>query len=97
MRFEKIDLFEEPQILPRGGFEVALDGGDEGVRSVPMGDAFERALLQLIDQEVALGIAQRLLRAVVGQKRCELTIIAIQRRLPNEKLAAVAFFRRGGR
>ena len=48
-----------------------------------MGDAVECASLQLSDEEVALGVAQRLFDAVVGKKRCELSIIAIQRRLPN--------------
>lgn len=50
---------------------------------------------QLGDEEVALGIAQRLLHAIVGEKRCQLSIIAIKRGVPNEKLAIAAFcFRR---
>jgi hypothetical protein len=56
-----------------------------------MCDAFERTVPQLGDEEVALGIAQRLLHAIVGETRCQLSIIAIKRGVPNEELAIAAF------
>ena len=57
MRSYGIDLIEEPEILLRCGPDIASGGGDESIRSVPVGDAFERASLQPIDLEIALGVA----------------------------------------
>ena len=87
-------MLEDPEVPARCGLDVASGSRGEGGWGVLTYDPLERALLQFGDEEIAFGVAKRLLHAVVGEKPGQPSVIAIQRRVPDKKLAVAAFFLR---